>query len=244
MDRWAALKKLIRKSDVVVEVADARDIEGTRIPAAEKMAGTRKLVLVANKRDLLEEGNCPKVPKKGLLVSARERNEKERRVLINTILERTSSRPAKALFIGYPNVGKSTLINMLAGRKAAKASSIAGTTRNVQWIRINEDLKATDYRGIFPENEAKKELARKGAINVEKDAERYAFDFAEKILKRPELKKWAEKRFDIELGDAEDSEDVLNAIAVRRGMYLKGGELNLHEAAKSLVRAMMEAPEI
>lgn len=243
MDRWAFLKKLMKEANVIVEVVDARDIKGTRLPIAEKMAGTNRLLIVANKTDLLHE-ELPELPKNAIAISAKEADEKQRRSFIKAILAKTKSRPVRALFIGYPNIGKSSLINMLAHRKAAKVSSIAGTTKNIQWVKITEELTATDYRGMFPEKEAKGELVRKGAINIEGNEERYAYDFAEKILKNSKLRKWLEEKYDIDLSKAETSEDVLVAIAKRRNWYLKGGELNISEAARSLARAMKEAPQI
>jgi ribosome biogenesis GTPase A len=240
---WEDLKRLIKQSHVVVEVVDSRDIEGTRLPVAERMAGTNRLLVLANKADLLHEGDVPEVPRKGILVSAKETDEKQRRELIGLILAKTASRPVKALFIGYPNVGKSSLINMLAHRKAAKVSSVAGTTRNVQWVRVSDELRVTDYRGLYPK-QPRGELVRKGAINVSEDAERFAHDFAARVLENPKLRAWLEEKYDMSLEDAKDSEDVLVSIAKRRNWYVKGGELNTTEAAKSLVRAMKEAPEI
>lgn len=244
MNIAALLKKLIRNADVVIEVVDARDISGTRIHAAERTAGTNRLIVIANKTDLLPKGTELRVPRKGLQISAKKADEKQRKALIRTILEKTSARPARVLVLGYPNVGKSSLINMLAQRKAAKVSSIAGTTKNVQWVKVSDELLATDYRGLYPEKEKKAELARKGAINVEHDAERYAYEAAEKILKSPKLKEWIAAQFDMDLEAAGDSGELLEAIAKRRNLYLKGGELNIHEAAKALLRAMREAPEM
>jgi ribosome biogenesis GTPase A len=241
---WASLKKLIKEADVIIEIVDARDVPGTRLPIAERMAGTSRLLVVANKADLLHEGESPELPKHGIAVSATKGGEADRKKLLRTILGRTRERPAKALLLGYPNVGKSTIINLLAGKKAARVSPIAGTTKNVQWVKVGASLLVTDYRGVHPKKEKRKELARKGAINIQRDAERYAHEFGKRILGDRRLRGWAEKRFGIDLSKAKDSDDILAAIAERRGFYLKGGELNLGEAARALVRAMQEAPEI
>ncbi|MBU0532082.1 50S ribosome-binding GTPase [Candidatus Micrarchaeota archaeon] len=242
MDKWKLLKKLMKEAQVIIEVVDARDIEGTRLPIAERMAGTNRLLILANKKDLLSEK--VKVPRKGMLVSAKTADKDERKELINAILAKNSTRPMRALFIGYPNVGKSSLINMLAHRKAAKVSALAGTTKNVQWVRINEELQVTDYRGMFPDKETRSELVRKGALDVHGDEERYAYKLADDILKNQKLRTWLEGKYDFSLKDAKTSDDVLAAIAKRRNWYIKGGELNISEAAKSLLRIMREAPEI
>ena len=244
INRWSELKKLIHKADVIVELVDARDVSGTRIPIAERWAGTRRLLVVVNKIDLLPENMHPVFLPRSIHVSAKKASKEERRQLIRAILSRTQTRPAKALFIGYPNIGKSSLINMLAGRKVARVSPVAGTTMDVQWININNVLVATDYRGIFPEKQTKESLVRKGAINVHGEELVYAHKFAREILANKTLRNWLERRYDIDLNNVKSPDDVLAIIAERRKWYVSGGELNILEAARSIVRAMAEAPEI
>lgn len=244
MNPWSFLKDMIHGVDIVLEIVDARDIPGTRLPLAEKWTGSKRLFMIANKADLLPPGTIlPKLQNKGMYISAKSTDENVRMGLMRAILARTDTRPVKVLLLGYPNVGKSTLINMLARRKVARVSAVAGTTKNMQWIRIG-DLIVTDYRGMFPKYEKKDELVRKSALNVQGDEEKYAYNFAEKILKSAQLKKWLEKKFDINLTKVSDSDGVLAKIAERRKWYLKGGELNLQEAAKNLVKAMADAPEM
>ena len=242
---WSFLKDMIHGADVIIEVVDARDIHATRLPVVERMAGSRRLLMVANKIDLLPEGSePPKLANRGFTISATAANESQRQALMRAILARTKARPAHALLIGYPNVGKSTLINMLARRNAAKVSPVAGTTTDIQWVSITHDLTISDYRGLFPKKEAKAELVRKGAMDVRGDEEAHAHPFAQRVLRSRVLRAWLEKRFDMSLKGAHTSEEVLAAIAMRRNLFIKGGELNLDEAARLLVRAMKEAPEM
>jgi ribosome biogenesis GTPase A len=244
MNKWFRLRNLIHGADVIVEVLDARDAHGTRLPIAEKWAGTKRLMILANKADLLAKGEKVVLPPKSILASAKSSSNEQRLALIAAIVARSENRPVKALFIGYPNVGKSSLINMLAMRKAARVSHIAGTTTNIQWVRVSEELLASDYRGLFPEAETHESLVRKSAINVQGEEELHAYKFAQRVLERPKLRAWLEKRYDLNLDDAKNAEDVLKAIAERRKFYLKGGELNIPDAARSLLRAMAQAPEI
>ncbi|MEW6036294.1 MAG: GTPase [Candidatus Micrarchaeota archaeon] len=245
MNKWAALEDMVHGADVVIEVLDARDVAGTRLPVAERMAGSNRLILIANKADLLPPGTArPALPHSGMYISAKDPDPKQRRAVIDAILARTRKRPIKALLVGYPNVGKSTLINLLAKRKAAKVSAVAGTTKNIQWVNVTNTIMVSDYRGLFPEREHKDELARKGAINVQGDELYHAHRFIEEALRSETLRKWLGERFDVDLAGAQDSEEVLRRIALRRGWVLKGGEPNLGEAARSVVRAMLEAPEM
>jgi ribosome biogenesis GTPase A len=243
-DEWTPLRRLIHDADVIVEVVDARDIGGTRLPLAERMSGTARLLILANKTDLLPGG--PKIPEKTRImwVNARNPAEKQRRKIIEAILSRTKKRPARALLVGYPNVGKSTLINQLANRKAAKVSPVAGTTKDIQWVRISEELVITDYRGVYPKGERSAELLRKGAINPNDKGEAYAYGFADKVLATPVLRRWLEKKYDLSLARAKDGEDVLRMMALRRGWLLKGGEPDISGAGRHLLRAMKEAPEM
>ncbi|MBU0590591.1 50S ribosome-binding GTPase [Candidatus Micrarchaeota archaeon] len=239
MNEWEQLKKTMKGIDIVVELVDARDIAGTRIAIIERLAGNNRLVIIANKSDLkmdAAEGNR--------FISAKNGGEKDRAKVMKLIMDKTKKRPVKALFVGYPNVGKSSTINLLARKSAAKVAPVAGTTKNVQWIKINDELRVTDYRGVYPKHEKKHDLIRKGAINIESGAEVYAYKLAEEILESQTLRKWIEGKFDLSLDDAILGVDVLSIIATRRGFVIKGGELNIEEAAKILIRAMREAPEI
>ncbi|MDD5172464.1 MAG: 50S ribosome-binding GTPase, partial [Candidatus ainarchaeum sp.] len=139
MNKWGVLKNIIHGADVIVEVVDARDIHGTRLPIAEKWAGSKRLLMVANKKDLLPEGTIvPELQNRGIAISAKTGGEEGRKLLMKAIMARTKAKPpVKAIFIGYPNVGKSSLINMLAERKATRVSAVAGTTKNIQWVRVN-----------------------------------------------------------------------------------------------------------
>jgi ribosome biogenesis GTPase A len=202
-------------------------------------------MMVANKVDLLPKGSeLSKLQNKGRYFSAKTADENDRWNLIHAIMERTNNRPVRAILVGYPNVGKSSLINMLARRKATKVSSVAGTTKNIQWVNVIPELMLSDYRGLFPSSEPREDLVSKGALNIQGEEEKFAYAFAEKVLGSPVLKKWLEKEYDIDLSPAKDGEGVLTIIALRRKWLLKGGTPNLEEAARSIVRIMMEAPEI
>lgn len=244
-DHWFFLRNMIHGADVIVEVIDARDVPGTRLKVAERWAGSKRLLIVANKSDLLPEGSKkPKIENKGIVISAKTGGDEGRKALVRAILSRTESRPIKAIIIGYPNVGKSSVINLLAGRNVVRVTPVAGTTKDIQWVKISEELMVSDYRGMFPKHESEGELVRKGAVKMAGERERYAYSFAKRILERPVLRKWLEDRYDIDLSEAKEAEDVLRIVALRRGWVLKGGEPNIEEAARHLVRAMAEAPEI
>ncbi|MGV8085820.1 MAG: GTPase [Candidatus Bilamarchaeum sp.] len=242
---WDLLKDLIREADVVVEIVDARDVPGTRLPLAEKWAGSNRLLIVANKSDLvIDKSRLLPLSHGGIYVSAKDQSSKTRNAILEAIKKRARTLPARGVVVGYPNVGKSSILNLLAHRKAAKVSPIAGTTTHVQWIRVSEDVIINDYPGVFPRYEKPSNLIRKGALNVSEDVEGPAYKFLIEALEKPNLMSWLEKFYDVDLSNANDPEAVLETIAKRRGWLIKGGEPNTDEAARSLVRAMREAPEI
>ncbi len=244
---WDLLQDLIQQADVVIEVVDARDTHSTRLPIAEKWAGSNRLLIVANKKDLLPENSeLPQLPHNGIYVSAKDRTEKTRKTILEAIRKRARTLPARGVIVGYPNVGKSSIINLLAKRAAAKVSAVAGTTTHVQWVKVSGDIIINDYPGVFPSSEKQFNLIRKGALNVSSDGIGPAYAFLQRAMKSTLLLSWLEQYYDIKLQGLllEDPEEVLAIIAKRRGWLLKGGEPNVEEASLSLIRAMREAPEI
>ena len=239
------LHDIIKEADVVLEIVDARDPENTRLEIAEKWAGSNRLVVIANKCDLVADDPAEPPPRGiHLFVTAHPPNPKTRKIILAALRKRARKLPARGVVVGYPNVGKSSIINLLAEKGAAKVSPIAGTTTNVQWINVTPDIMISDYPGVFPRYEKKAELVRKGALNVSGDAETYAYGEAERILGSKKLRVLATKYFDISLEGLSSGEELLSLIAKRRGWLLKGGEPSIAQASQALLRAMKEAPEI
>ena len=246
MDKWATFRQLLRKCEIIIEVLDARDLEGTRVKTLEHWAGRERLIKIANKTDLLDYNRLHSIDRKEYLPisSKSSHKKKERQKIIDAILAKGREKP-RVLVVGYPNVGKSTIINLLADRHAARATSIAGTTTNVQWIRLSEDILLIDSPGVFPQYEKRTELLRKGALNVDglKDFEFYGLKVAERCVTDARLSKWVEGYFDIKL-ENDNAEQLIERIAKRRKMLLKGGVLNINEACKLLLRSFSKAPVV
>ena len=243
-DRWTGFRLLLRKCEVIIEVLDARDLEGTRVRKLEHWAGRERLIKIANKIDLIGNETLKLIDKKEYLPisSKSDHKNKERKKILNAILAKGKERP-RVVVVGYPNVGKSTIINLLAGREVARATPIAGTTTNIQWIRLPYEILLIDSPGVFPEYEKRTELLRKGAINIDglENFEFYALKVAQKCITDEKLSKWIEKYFDMKL-KSDKPEELIEEIAKRRKLLLKGGALNINEASKALLRAFSKAP--
>jgi ribosome biogenesis GTPase A len=162
------------------------------------------------------------------------------------------------MVVGIPNVGKSTLINKLAGKRKANAEDRPGVTREKQWVRISDECELLDIPGIlwpkFGDRVVGERLAFTGAVKDDiLDTEALAARLLETLLSG-----YAENitaRYGIELtidGKAfADGYEILRRIAVKRGFLIRGGEPNLERASitvldeyrsKKLGRISLELP--
>lgn len=242
------LRERFRHCELIIEVLDARNPEGTKIRKIEHWSGRERLIKVATKVDLADKITIDalKLNPELVLINAKAKNQQiERKKLINAILSKSTIRPLRVFVVGYPNVGKSTVINLLACGKKARTSPIAGTTKNIQWIRIHPEVLLYDTPGVFPSIEKRTSLIKKGAINLEnlKNTDYYALRIGVEFLEVPDLKKWLTVYLDVDLSSVETPEALINKIAERRNLLKKKGELNTEEASKILIRAYLQSPK-
>lgn len=161
------LKDSLKLVDVVIEVRDCRIPIATAHPEVPNWVGSRPRVLAMNRSDLVPDvaraawreyligsGEVPRfinakqgrgvreLKKLALDVGSTVNEKRRRRGLL--------PRAVRCVVIGYPNVGKSALINRLVGKRAAKSSNKPGVTRNFQWVRISESIELLDMPGVIP----------------------------------------------------------------------------------------------
>ena len=144
---WIIAKKIVKDADIVLEVLDARFPNITRISRLEKMA-KEKLILVINKADLVSEkvlDNIKTEFKNSKYVLVSSKNSRNILELIKLIRNK-----GKVAVIGYPNTGKSTLINKLSSGGRAKTSSESGFTKGKQLIAGKRGIMLMDTPGIVP----------------------------------------------------------------------------------------------
>lgn len=161
------LKDSIKLVDVVIEVRDCRIPISTAHPSVPEWIGSRSHVIALSRADLAPDAARAAwrnyFAKQGSPVrfvdAKRGRGVKElKKVAIQAGAEVNNKRkkkgllprPVRCLVMGYPNVGKSALINKLVGRNTAKSANKPGVTRNFQWIRISESIELLDMPGIIP----------------------------------------------------------------------------------------------
>ncbi|MBR9681332.1 MAG: GTPase RsgA [Candidatus Altiarchaeota archaeon] len=225
---WKRVERVVSQGHVILEVVDARfPFRSHKLMKLVNMK-RRSLIFIINKSDLISREDAEKLAEKtkGILVSTKSRRGKFQllKLLKSRIRE---GRELKVGIVGRPNVGKSSLINYLAGRRSAKVGVEAGFTKGEQWIRIDPRILLIDSPGIIYEGESESELVLQNALEIDKhdDPVGVALELMEK---HPEmLKKFKLK----EVGEA-----ALEELATKLGKLNKGGEANIEEAAKIMVR--------
>ncbi len=237
---WGRFWKAVKDADVILEVLDARDPDAFRLKEIEKklIKMGKKLILVINKSDLVPRSILD-LWKKHLereypvvYISARFRlGTGILRELIYRIARKNKDSEIRVAIIGYPNVGKSTLINILKGYHSVSTGSKPGLTKNIQVVRRGR-LKIIDTPGIFLcDNHSM--LVYTGAIRVENldDPVYYAIILINKLK---EIRK--DVFYKVYGVDSDGPEELLRKIAIKRNLFLKKGEPNIEEAAKIVLR--------
>ena len=240
-------KKILPQVDIVIEVLDARLPGSSENPMLAKLRRGKPCIKLLNKSDLadpvrlqawidsLERQNQVKT----LVCSANDNAIHGLPGLCRQLVPLRSNRSAMiyALIAGIPNVGKSTLINRLAGRKIAKTGNEAALTRMQQRIQISDELTLIDTPGmLWPniENEASGyRLAATGAIrDTALEMQEVASFIAEFLLVTyPER---VVQRYDIDPLPTSDIE-LLEAIARKRGCIVAGGRVDLEKVSRLLI---------
>ncbi len=162
-----SLLEQLKRVDVVLEVRDFRIPLTTRHPKIDEWVGSKMRVLVLNRIDMISpqvrslwvewfkrHGETPYFTnaQHGQGITAVAKAAQTAGVEIN---KRRSDRgmlprPVRAVVIGFPNVGKSALINRLLGRRVVESAARPGVTRQLRWVRISEQLELLDAPGVIP----------------------------------------------------------------------------------------------
>ncbi|WP_297556026.1 GTPase [Thermococcus sp.] len=239
---WRVVKEVIDEADLIVEVVDARDPIGTRNRKLEKLVqeSGKPLLIVMNKADLVPKEWAEEYKRRSdiplVFISARERKgtgilRKEIKKLAKPILEEQGK--VKVALIGYPNVGKSTIINTLKGKRAVGTAPIPGYTKGKQLIRLSKRIWLLDSPGVVPIDDFD-ELVIKGGFPADKIEEpvKPALKLIGRILET--RREAITEKFGIK--EFESEEEILRKIGERRGLIKSGGEVDLEETARWLLR--------
>lgn len=241
--------------DIVIELLDARLPLSSKNPEIDNLARNKKRIIILNKADLADEKKTAEWEKhfkeqgfevvqvnsisgkgiknitpiaQSLMAEKIERLKKRGRIFV----------PTRAMIVGIPNVGKSTLINKFVGRNMAKTGDKAGVTRGKQWIRVKKDFELLDTPGIlwpkFEDEAVGLKLAFTGAVNDDiLDSPELACKLIEYLDRLyPQAVK---DRYNIEYEENTPAHEVLRLIGEKRGFIKKGGEIDYKRTADILI---------
>lgn len=270
-------KDLLRDSlkliDIVVELLDSRIPRSSKNPDIDTIINNKPKLVLMNKSDLgSEEGNriwknhLENENTKVIFVNAHSSKDGSKIVkeIQNALKDKIEERKKKgiknvtvrAMIVGIPNVGKSTLINSLSGRKGARTGNRPGVTKGKQWIKLKGNIELLDTPGIlwpkFEDQEVALNLGFTGAIKDEVlDTETLALRLIERLISID--KKALESRYGIEVdAEVQTPLDVMDTIAIARGAVARNREIDytrvanlvLDEFRKGVLgRITLELPE-
>lgn len=241
MGYFPIVKKVVKDANIVLFILDARLPELSHNVDIEYLAEKHKVpfIKVFNKIDLLPKSHLHKLQRKyphSAFVAGTKGigiRKLKTRILIEC-KKRKIEFPMVGI-VGYPNMGKSAIINALSKRSKAAVSRVAGTTKNIQWINAGT-IKILDSPGVVPLEDNEIKLGILGAKNPEKM--RRPDKVAWKIIQKfQEIKPEAlEKFYDIKLEEDDDEDQILDKIAQSRGFLQKGATPDENRTIYQLIR--------
>jgi len=253
------VKNNLKLVDVVVELLDARIPFSSKNPDIDRLAGNKPRVVILNKSDLADKAKLSKwinyYRNKGIkaipvdtmkgsglnkLIDECKNVTKEKMDALKD--KGRKERPIRIMIVGVPNVGKSSIINKLTGRKSAVTGDKPGVTKGKQWVRLKGNLELLDTPGIlwpkFEDQEVALNLAFSRAIKDEVlDVETLALRLIEKLMIIEPEKLKARYKLE-ELGDT--GLETMDMIGRKRGFITGRKELDYTRIAYTVLNEFRE----
>lgn len=245
------IQENLKVVDAVIEVIDARIPVSSRNPIIDDIIKEKKRVVVLNKMDLADEAatsawaekirrdghyavvvNCSSGVGVNNIIKRLDQIQSERDD------EKTRKRPLRIMIVGVPNVGKSTLINKLTGKKSARTGDRPGVTTGKQWLTLTNGMQLLDTPGIlwpkFEDNLVGLDLAFCGSIKDEiLDIETLCLEFIKALL-ADGYKELLMTRYKLdEMSD--DGLEAMEQIALKRGFIFPGKRIDYERTAKTVL---------
>jgi ribosome biogenesis GTPase A len=244
----------LKQVDAICEIVDARIPMSSRNPDIDAICGTKPRIIILNRMDLAD----PEATKKwmayfrscGMATVATDCKTRRGisdfqpavRSVLKEKIERNAARgmnkPLRVMIVGIPNVGKSTLINQISGRKGAKAENRPGVTRGKQWVTVDSSLLLLDTPGIlwpkFEDPEVGMMLAYTGAVKEDiMDIEELACHLMTRLVTH--YPQTLTDRYGIEIPEGATAYELLQITGKKRGFLMARGEINTERMARVLL---------
>lgn len=249
------IEENLKLVDAVCEILDARIPRSSRNPDIDRLAAGKPRLVILNRTDLADPEATARWRKyfedRGLAILETDARSGKgvagfapavRRLLADKLREYEAKgqvgRPLRVMILGIPNVGKSTFINKVAGRKAAVAGDKPGVTRGKQWISIDRGLDLLDTPGIlwpkFDSQEVGEMLAITNAIKADVlDKETLGANFMLRL--RAMYPQAITERYKFEPDPEANGFELLEAAAKKRGFLVSRGEYDIERMANTLL---------
>ena len=236
MGYWGVVNNCLKNADLILLLIDARIPEESTnkelLRRAELM--NKKILKVFNKIDLVNikklKENYPNI----LMISA----EKNKGIgeLKKKLEELSKNYPnsMRVAILGYPNVGKSSLLNKLVPNSNEKVSRVSGTTKKTKWLRY-KNVRFMDSPGVIPRGDSKVRVGLTASKNIHKIKvpEKVALEVI-RVLRKDNKDK-LEKHFSIKTDDKDSDYDIFLKIGEKRKYLIKGGEIDENKTAVKIV---------
>ena len=240
--------------DAVCEIVDARIPISSRNPDIDSICSNKPRIIILNRMDLADSNATKRwleyFRSKGFAAVATDCKSKKGitafqpavRSVLREKIERNAAKgmnkPLKVMIVGIPNVGKSTLINQISGRKGAKAENRPGVTRGKQWVTVDNSLLLLDTPGIlwpkFEDPEVGMMLAYTGAVKENViDTEELACRLMELLWRY--YPQTLRDRYGIDPKETLPGYMLLELAGKKRGYLLARGEINTERMARVLL---------
>ena len=249
------IEENLKLVDAVCEILDARIPRSSRNPDIDRLAGDKPRLVILNRIDLADPAVTARWRRtfedKGLAILETDAKSGKgvkdfapavRRLLKDKLAEFEAKgqvgRPLRVMILGIPNVGKSTFINKVAGRKAAIAGDKPGVTRGKQWINIDRGLDLLDTPGIlwpkFDSQEVGEMLAITNAIKADVlDKETLGANFMLRL--REYYPQALTERYKFSPDPSMNGFELLEEAAKKRGFLVSRGEYDIERMANTLL---------